>query len=139
MKNNLSLTLLAAIVLASNFKAEATTFVDVKTLGAGVTVLEQSGTNRPVNAALLTVNQRWTRDRVYILAANVIVASGVTLTIEPGTLIRAERPSLTVNTGNEAAIQPADPGAIVVARGGKLIANGTADAPIDGSHSARID
>jgi hypothetical protein len=130
MKNKLYLTLLAAIALSCNFNAEATTFVDVKSLGTGVTVIEQSGTNRPVNAAVLTVNQRWTRDRVYILAANVIVASGVTLTIEPGTLIRAERPSLVVNTSSEAAIQPADPGALVVARGGKLIANGTADAPI---------
>lgn len=130
MNNKLFLTLLAAIGFATSFKVEATTFVDVASLGSGVQVITGSGAVRSVNAALITQNQRWTRDRVYILAANVIVQSGVTLVIEPGTLIRAERNSLKVETGSEAPANPADPGAIVVARGGKLIANGTADAPI---------
>jgi hypothetical protein len=130
MKNKLILTLLTVIGFAASFKAEATTFVDVKSLADGVTVLTGGGTNRVVNAALITKNQRWTRDRVYILSANVIVQSDVTLVIEPGTLIRAERESLKVDTGGEAAANPADPGALVCARGGKIIANGTADAPI---------
>ena len=130
MNNKLFLTLLAAIGFATSFKVEATTFVDVASLGSGVEVVTGTGTVRTVNAALISQNQRWTRDRVYILAANVIVKSGVTLVIEPGTLIRAERNSLKVDTGTEAPANPADVGAIVVARGGKLIANGTADAPI---------
>ena len=130
MKNKLFLTLVAAIGFAASFKAEATTFVDVSSLGSGVTVVTGTGSVRTVNAAVITQNQRWTRDRVYILSGNVIVAPEVTVVIEPGTLIRAERPSLRVETGGEAPANPADPGAIVVARGGKLIANGTADAPI---------
>jgi len=130
MKNKLLLTLLTAIGFAASFKAEATTFVDVSSLGTGVDVITGTGAVRSVNAAVISVNQRWTRDRVYILSANVIVKSGVTLVIEPGTLIRAERPSLKVDTGTEAPANPADPGAIVCARGGKIIANGTADAPI---------
>ena len=130
MKNKLIITLLTAIGFAASFKAEATTFVDVKSLGDGVTVLDGGGTNRVVNAALITKNQRWTRDRVYILAANVIVQDGVTLVIEPGTLIRAERQSLKVDTSGQAALNPADPGALVCARGGKIVASGTADAPI---------
>jgi len=130
MKNKLLLTLLTAIGFAASFKAEATTFVDVSSLGTGVDVITGTGAVRSVNAAVISVNQRWTRDRVYILSANVIVKSGVTLVIEPGTLIRAERPSLKVDTGTEAPVNPADPGAIVCARGGKIIANGTADAPI---------
>jgi hypothetical protein len=67
---------------------------------------------------------------VYILANNVIVPNGITLTIEPGTLVRAEFPTVGQGVGAEAALTPADPGAIVVARGGKLIAAGTSDAPI---------
>jgi len=130
MKNKLLLTLLTAIGFAASFKAEATTFVDVSSLGTGVDVITGTGGVRRVNAAVISVNQRWTRDRVYILSANVIVKSGVTLVIEPGTLIRSERPSLKVDTGTEAPANPADPGAIVCARGGKIIACGTADAPI---------
>jgi len=130
MKNKILLTLLTAIGFAASFKAEATTFVDVSSLGTGVDVITGTGGVRRVNAAVISVNQRWTRDRVYILSANVIVKSGVTLVIEPGTLIRSERPSLKVDTGTEAPANPADPGAIVCARGGKIIACGTADAPI---------
>jgi len=128
MKNKLFLTLLAAIGLASVSQAQ-TRFIDVANLGSGVQVATSSGTVK-VNATVLTQNQRWTRDRVYILANNVIVPDNVTLTIEPGTLIRAEFPTVGQGVGAEAALTPADPGAIVVARGGKLIAAGTADAPI---------
>ena len=129
MKNKLFLSLLAAFGLAGAAQAQTTTFVDVATLGDGVDVVTSSGTVK-VNATRLTKNQRWTRDRVYILANNVIVPNGITLTIEPGTLIRAEKHSRGQGTGTEAAVTPADPGALVVARGGKLIAAGTADAPI---------
>ena len=128
MKNKLFLTLLAAIGLASVSQAQ-TRFIDVAKLGDGVSVATSSGTVK-VNATVLTKNQRWTRDRVYILANNVIVPENVTLTIEPGTLIRAEYPTVGQGVGAEAALTPADPGAIVVARGGKLIAAGTAEAPI---------
>jgi len=129
MKNKLLLTLLAAIGLAGSAQAQTTTFVDVANLGDGVSVLSSGGTVK-VNATVLTKNQRWTRDNVYILANNVIVPAGVTLTIEPGTLIRAEQATIGQGSGAEAALTPADPGALVVARGGRLIAAGTADAPI---------
>jgi hypothetical protein len=129
MKNKLFLTLLAAIGLAGSVQAQTTTFVDVANLGDGVSVLSSGGTVK-VNATVLTKNQRWTRDRVYILANNVIVPNGITLTIEPGTLIRAEQATIGQGSGAEAALTPADPGALVVARGGRLIAAGTADAPI---------
>ena len=128
MKNKLFLALLAAIGLASVSQAQ-TRFIDVAKLGDGVAVATSSGTVK-VNATVLTKNQTWTRDRVYILANNVIVPNGITLTIEPGTLVRAEFPTVGQGVGAEAALTPADPGAIVVARGGKLIAAGTADAPI---------
>ena len=130
MKNKLLLSLLAAFGLAgASSQAQTTTFVDVANLGDGVDVITSGGTVK-VNATVLTKNQRWTRDRVYILANNVIVPNGITLTIEPGTLIRAEQATIGQGSGAEAALTPADPGALVVARGGRLIAAGTADAPI---------
>jgi hypothetical protein len=133
MKNKLILSILAVVGLAAGASQAQTlpavTFVDVATLGDGVSVVSSSGTVK-VNATVLTKNQRWTRDRVYILANNVIVPNNITLTIEPGTLVRAERHSRAQGTGGDKALTPADPGACVVARGGKLNAAGTADAPI---------
>ena len=129
MKNKILLSMLAALGLAGAASQAQTTFVDVANLGDGVSVLTSEGTVK-VNATVLTKNQRWTRDRVYILANNVIVPNGITLTIEPGTLVRAEYPTIGQGVGAEAALTPADPGALVVARGGRLIAAGTAEAPI---------
>jgi len=132
MKNKLLLSILAAFGLAgASSQAQTVTFVDVATSGDYVRIETGTGASTAVDATVLTRSQRWTKDKVYILARNVIVPSGVTLTIEPGTLIRAERPSKGQGaSGAEAALSPADPGALVVARGGRIIAAGTSDAPI---------
>jgi len=136
MKNKIILTLAAALGICASPKAEAQlgqcTFVDVASLSAEFVKTETgTGASVPVDATVLTKSMRWTRDKVYILGRNVIVPSGLTLTIEPGTLIRAERPSKAQgSTTAEAALSPADPGALVVARGGRIIALGTAEAPI---------
>lgn len=131
MNNKFYLTILAIFGLAAANTAKATTFVDVATLGDGVSVATTAGTVK-VDATVLTKNQRWTRDRVYILANNVIIPSGITLTVEAGTLIRAEqvwRQSATTGSA-EAASTPADPGALVAAQGGRLNMLGTAEAPV---------
>ncbi len=60
----------------------------------------------------------WTADKKYLLDGIVFVNDGQTLTIEPGTVIRAK-------TG-----QDVEASALVVARGGKIIAQGTQVAPI---------
>jgi len=60
----------------------------------------------------------WTKDKNYILDGFVFVNSGQTLTIEPGTVIRAK-------TG-----QGENASALIIARGGKIIAQGTKDEPI---------
>lgn len=60
----------------------------------------------------------WTNDNVYILDGFVFVNSGQTLTIQAGTVIKG-----MAGTG-------ADASALVVARGGTILANGTAEAPI---------
>lgn len=71
-----------------------------------------------VKSGILTQDETWTANNVYILDGRVVVAEGVTLTIEAGTIIKAEKGQAT-----EAA-------ALIVDQGGKLMANGTADAPI---------
>jgi hypothetical protein len=60
----------------------------------------------------------WTADKEYLLDGVVFVNEGQTLTIEPGTVIRAE-------TG-----QAENASALVVARGGKIIAEGTSEKPV---------
>ncbi len=60
----------------------------------------------------------WTADNTYILDGFCFVMDGQTLTIEAGTIIKA-KPGQQENAS-----------ALIVAMGGKLIANGTADAPI---------
>lgn len=69
-------------------------------------------------SGFLTEDATWTSDRVWVLNGKVIVDDGITLTIEPGTIIKGEE-------GIETSAS-----ALIVARGGKLIAEGTASAPI---------
>ena len=136
MKNKILLSILAALGLAAANNGNSqgygpVTFVDVATLGDGVGVVNGSGARVNVDATLLTKSQRWNKEKVYLIERNVIIPSGVTLTIEPGTLIRGARPSKGQGgSGAEAALSPADPGAIVCARGGRINMVGTADAPI---------
>jgi hypothetical protein len=125
MKNKLFLSILAAFGLAASPSAKATVFVDVATIGESfIEVIDGAATS--VKATKFKKDFRMTRDKVYILSQNTIIPSGVTLVIEPGTLIRSE---FATETSSSAAT-PANPGALIVARGGTLIANGTADAPI---------
>ncbi|QSE98317.1 hypothetical protein [Fulvivirga lutea] len=63
-------------------------------------------------------NTTWTADNIYQLDTRVTVLAGVTLTIEPGTVIK----------GNEG--QGAAATALLVARDGVLNAQGTAELPI---------
>ena len=62
----------------------------------------------------IATDTTWTNDRIRALQGRVFVKAGTTLTIEPGTLVLAR--------GSEAAI--------VIERGGRIIAQGYPDAPI---------
>ena len=66
----------------------------------------------------MTANEKWTSNNIYQLAGKVVVDAGVTLEIEPGTIIKGER-----GTGSLAS-------ALIIARGGKILAEGTAEKPI---------
>ena len=88
----------------------------IKDEGFGV---PQSGSATiQVTDASIQGNTTWTADNEYVLNGLVFVENGETLTIEPGTVIKG-KPG-----------QGADASALVVARGGKIMAEGTAEAPI---------
>ena len=66
----------------------------------------------------ITTDVTWTADNTYVLAGRISVINGATLTVEPGTLIKAESGAL------------ANAKALLVARGSRIDACGTAVAPI---------
>lgn len=78
---------------------------------------DPDGTVQVVNSSI-TSDTTWESRYVYNLDGRIFVESGATLTIEAGTLIKAN-----AGTGTNASV-------LVVARGGTLIADGTATAPI---------
>jgi hypothetical protein len=67
----------------------------------------------------LLANQTLTCDKVYTLDRKIYVPNGVTLTIQPGTLIK----------GASAAL-PVDATALIIERGGNIMADGTQSCPI---------
>lgn len=71
-----------------------------------------------VKSGGIAINETWTADNCYILDRKVVVQDGVTLTIEPGTIIKGR-----AGTGSLSS-------ALIVARGGKIMAEGTAAQPI---------
>lgn len=70
----------------------------------------------------VTSDATWTSDNVYMLDGLIFVDSLVTLTIEPGTVIKGLLQS-NITTGDGAS-------ALIIRRGADLIANGTEENPI---------
>lgn len=66
----------------------------------------------------ITQNTTWETGKVYVLKNRIAVVSGATLTIKEGVVVKGE-----AGTGANAT-------ALVIARGGKLMAEGTAQKPI---------
>lgn len=71
-----------------------------------------------VKSGTLTANETWDANRIYYLQGRVVVPSGVTLTIDAGAIIKGKQGTET------------NASALVVAKGGRIIADGTATAPI---------
>ncbi len=69
-------------------------------------------------SGVITSDDTWTSDKIYQLSGRVVVGKGTTLTIEPGTIIKAEG-------GRET-----NASVLIVARGGQIQANGSPDKPI---------
>ena len=78
----------------------------------------QGVTTNVVISSNITSNTTWTADNVYELGGRITILDGVTLTIEPGTVIKGQ-----AGTGANAT-------ALLVARGGKINAVGTQFKPI---------
>jgi hypothetical protein len=69
-------------------------------------------------SGLITANTSWTSNNIYVLNGKVVIDNGATLTIEAGTIIKGKE-----GTGSLAS-------ALIIARGGKIDAQGTAEKPI---------
>ncbi|MDX9881125.1 MAG: hypothetical protein RBS73_03600 [Prolixibacteraceae bacterium] len=69
-------------------------------------------------SANITANTTWKKGKIYVLKNRVSVLPDVTLTIEPGVIIKGE-----AGTGANAT-------ALLIARGAKIMAEGTAGSPI---------
>lgn len=120
-----SITILSIIALAS---CEKETIVEIDrevivtdtvivttTDTTTVTVTEDS---RIVVSDDIIANTTWTADKIVELDGRIFVTEGATLTIEPGTIIKAN-----AGSGANASV-------LVVTRGSKIEAVGTASAPI---------
>jgi len=82
----------------------------VLTVGAEPTTIRVTGN--------VTANTTWVKGKTYILGGRITVTNGATLIIEEGVVVKGE-----AGTGANAT-------ALIIARGGKLDARGTATAPI---------
>ncbi|MGY3055469.1 putative membrane protein [Pedobacter sp. UYEF25] len=65
----------------------------------------------------ITTSTTWTADKIYTLSSIIYVTNGATLTIEPGTIIKGAK-------------SVSGAGSLVITRGSKIMAVGTADKPI---------
>jgi hypothetical protein len=65
----------------------------------------------------ITANTTWTADKIYTINKIIYVTNGATLTIQPGTIIKGSKST----SGS---------GSLVITRGSKIMAEGTAQKPI---------
>ena len=119
-KLTLAILSLFALVLTGCFKdddtpivIEETTIINNNNPGGGSETCPEI-----VKAGGIAIDETWTSDNIYVLDRKVVIQDGVTLTIEPGTIIKGR-----AGTGSLSS-------ALIVARGGKLMAEGTATQPI---------
>lgn len=102
--NKAAATVLLTITDGEGNSEEATAVINVED---GIAVVEN-----------ITANTTWETGNVYILKSRIAVLSGVTLTIQPGVVVKGE-----AGTGANAT-------ALIIARGAKIMAEGTSSSPI---------
>ena len=120
MKKLLLIALVAStLVFTGCFKDDDTPIIIEET-----TIIQNPGGGTGEECPVIAVTGEiadgtvWTNDNIYQLNQKVVVPSGATLTINPGTIIKGSS-----GTGSLAS-------ALIIARGGTLNANGTANEPI---------
>ena len=98
---------------------------DIDVVATQLAATDKNGINW--GTPVLATDTTWTADNIYILTDRVYVTDGTTLTIEPGTRI--------YSTNSDPLNTPGDPsddsvGSVIISRGAKIEAAGTANAPI---------
>ncbi|MFY0607948.1 MAG: hypothetical protein JXR10_14615 [Cyclobacteriaceae bacterium] len=78
-----------------------------------------TATEKVVKEGNISTNETWTKDKIYVVTKRVTVLDGVTLTIEAGTRVEGD-----------ASFTGVDASVLMIARGGKIMAQGTAAEPI---------
>ena len=89
--------------------------------GTNQTCVDGTCVDNSINVVVegfITQDTEWTSDNVYELKGKVVVKAGKTLTINPGTIIKAQD-----GTGTNASV-------LIIERGGMIHAEGTASSPI---------
>ncbi len=124
MNKSLKISVVALALAGLVHSAQAASFVYVSTIPGNV--VNNSSSVLAGKICLINQDQRWTADKVYVVDKMVFVEEPAVLTIEPGTIVRFEANTVTGGSSTN----PNDPGAIFICRGAKIIAQGTADAPI---------
>ena len=101
------------------------TYLDEKGFLPADSVVPVASRSTVTVSADITTNTTWTADTIYVINRPVVVKAGVTLTIEPGTLILGvgDNKATTDRTDDEY-------GSLIIARGAQLIADGTPAKPI---------
>jgi hypothetical protein len=129
MKNNLIKILLASVLAVGSAKAVQPSYVrdgynfqNVNDIDGNVT--KSSGTLAG-RITVITSDQRWKADTIYVLNNLTFVEAPAVLTIEPGCIIRGE----PATTGGSSTLDPADIASLIICRGAKIVAQGTADSP----------
>ncbi|MGJ1312211.1 hypothetical protein ACS126_06075 [Sphingobacterium lactis] len=118
---------LAALTVGCEKSPDAGNFDHSTSAGALANLTCADTTSIPVDANGIITIPKLTKDKLWKLNGVSYVKDGQTLTIDPGTTIITGR----TKTYNDPAFGPQTiAGVLVVAKGGKLIANGTASEPI---------
>lgn len=118
----LSALIISSLVFTGCFKDDDTPIVIEETTIINNNNVDPNGGDGecpivPVTGAI-TEDATWTNDNIYQLNQKVVVDNGATLTIEAGTIIKG-----SPGTGSLAS-------ALIIARGSRINAVGTAEAPI---------
>ena len=124
MNKTFKIVSLALALAGLGHTAQAGKFVYVSEIPGNI--VNNSSSVLAGKICLINQDQRWTADKVYVVDKMVFVEEPAVLTIEPGTIVRFE--ANTVSNGTSTS--PNDPGALFICRGAKIVAQGTADAPI---------
>ncbi|WP_299800507.1 hypothetical protein [uncultured Maribacter sp.] len=113
-----SLATVTAIIAAASCEKETVVEIEKEVIVVDtVTTETEVETSITVSEDIIT-DVTWTADKIVTLDGRVFVSEGATLTIEPGTIIKAN-----AGSGVNASV-------LIVTRGSKIEAAGTATAPI---------